>query len=53
MPQPKRRFSQRTLTVIIAVTAIAIALLSRLQPPEQKQMPAQEKNITQPPVKQD
>jgi len=49
---PKRRFSQRTLSIIIAVTAIAIALLSRLEPPEQKKPAPEEKNVVLPPVKQ-
>ena len=47
MAPPKRRFSQRTLTVIIAVTAMAIALLSRLQPPSDENVTPKPKSSTQ------
>ena len=47
------RFSRRFLTILIAVTSIAIALLTRFQPPEQTAdeetpSPAIEKAATEP-----
>lgn len=42
------RFSRRFLTILMVVTAIAIALLSRIQPPEEPENSDNRQQSTQP-----